>query len=176
RKGYTVGKGDPGVELETDNVNVEVNSDYSGVNTEILAEVDEDVSVGDVIAKVDERGEAGASRDDTARKEEAPAAKDEKKEAQAEKPAEKEESTDSSADSANDDVVASPAARKLAREKNIDLSKVKAQDPLDRIRTEDVERASQAPAPSKSAGSGKKDSATEQDFTKQARRENMSRR
>src|SRR5699024_8457036 len=77
--------------------------------------------------------------DDSASKEEAPAAKEEKKEAPAEKPAAKEESTDSSADSANDDVVASPAARKLAREKNIDLSKVKAQDPLDRIRTEDVE-------------------------------------
>src|SRR5699024_8129530 len=46
----------------------------------------------------------------------------------------------------------------------------------DRIRTEDVERASQAPAPSKSAGSGKKDSAPEQEFTKPARREKMSRR
>lgn len=175
-KGDKVEKGDPVVELETDKVNVEVNSDYSGVITEILAEEEEDVSVGDVIAKIDENGEAGASSDDSASKEEAPAAKEEKKEAPAEKPAAKEESTDSSADSANDDVVASPAARKLAREKNIDLSKVKAQDPLDRIRTEDVERASQAPAPSKSAGSDKKDSAPQQEFTKPARREKMSRR
>lgn len=175
-KGDKVEKGDPVVELETDKVNVEVNSDYSGVITEILAEEEEDVSVGDVIAKIDENGEAGASSDDSASKEEAPAAKEEKKEAPAEKPAAKEESTDSSSDSANDDVVASPAARKLAREKNIDLSKVKAQDPLDRIRTEDVERASQAPAPSKSAGSDKKDSAPQQEFTKPARRVKMSRR
>src|SRR5699024_1329791 len=123
-----------------------------------------------------ESGEAGASSDDSASKEEAPAAKEEKKEAPAEKPAAKEESTDSSADSANDDVVASPAARKLAREKNIDLSKVKAQDPLDRIRTEDVEKTMQEAAPSKSAGSGKKDSAPEQEITKPARREKMSRR
>src|SRR5699024_11639275 len=76
----------------------------------------------------------------------------------------------------NKEVIAYPKDRKLAREKNIDLKKVKAQDPLDRIRTEDVERASQAPAPSKSAGSGKKDSAPEQEFTKPARREKMSRR
>src|SRR5699024_1731997 len=103
----------------------------------------------------------------------APAAKEEKKEAPAEKPAAKEESTDSSADSANDDVVASPAARKLAREKNIDLSKVKAQDPLDRIRTEDEERASQAPAPSKSARSRKKDRSAAPEITKAARPEKM---
>src|SRR5699024_9530156 len=108
--------------------------------------------------------------DDSASKEEAPAAKEEKKEA----PAAKEESTDSSDDSANDDVVASPAARKLAREKNIDLSKVKAQDPLDRIRTEDVERASQAPAPSKAVGPGIEYSAPEQEITETARREKMS--
>src|SRR5690625_7029251 len=36
----------------------------------------------------------------------------------------------------------SPAARKLARELNIDLNKVQAQDPLGRIRPEDVEAAS----------------------------------
>src|SRR5699024_4328042 len=95
-KGDKVEKGDPVVELETDKVNVEVNSDYRGVITEILAEEEEDVSVGDVIAKVDESGEAGASSDDSASKEEAPAAKEEKKEAPAEKPATKEESTDSS--------------------------------------------------------------------------------
>lgn len=173
-KGDKVEKGDPVVELETDKVNVEVNSDYSGVITEILASEEEDVNVGDVIAKVDESGEAGAVSDDASDKEEAPA-KEAKKET-TEKPAAKEESTEAPVASENDDVVASPAARKLAREKNIDLNKVKAQDPLDRIRTEDVERASQAPSPSKQSGAGKKDSAPEQEFTKPARREKMSRR
>src|SRR5699024_12543001 len=44
------------------------------------------------------------------------------------------------------------------------------------IRTRDVERSSPATATSKSDGSGKQDSAPEQEFTQQARREKMSRR
>lgn len=53
-KGDKVEKGDPVVELETDKVNVEVNSDFSGVIAEVLVEEGDDVEVGDVIAKVDE--------------------------------------------------------------------------------------------------------------------------
>ncbi len=60
KAGDKVEKGDPVVELETDKVNVEVNSDYAGVIVEILAEEGDDVSVGDTIAKVDENAEAGA--------------------------------------------------------------------------------------------------------------------
>ncbi|HLS08319.1 biotin/lipoyl-containing protein, partial [Lentibacillus sp.] len=56
KKGDKVEKGDPIVELETDKVNVEVNTDYTGVITEILHEEGDDVEVGDVIAKVDENG------------------------------------------------------------------------------------------------------------------------
>ena len=170
--GDKVEKGDAVLELETDKVNVEVNSDYSGVITEIMAEEDDDVSVGDVIAKIDENAEAGAASEDAGSKDEAPApAKEEKAE---EKPAAKEEAPAAETPD-NEGVIATPAARKLAREKNIDLSKVNAQDPMGRIRTEDVENAGKAPAPSKSTGS-KAESKSEQEFTKPMRREKMSRR
>lgn len=54
KEGDTVEKGDPIVELETDKVNVEVHSDYTGVITEIIRQEGDDVNVGDIIAKLDE--------------------------------------------------------------------------------------------------------------------------
>lgn len=122
-KGDKVEKGDPIVELETDKVNVEVNSDFSGVITEILSEEGDDVSVGDTIASLDENGEAGGST--------APAEtpKEEKQEEAAkEQPVEapKAPEANSEKDHNNSEVIASPAARKRARELNIDLSKVNA--------------------------------------------------
>jgi len=130
--GDTVAQGDPVVELETDKVNLEVNSDYSGVITEIISEEGEDVEVGDIIAKVDESGEAGATAQTTAPEaEEAP-----KEEVKAEEPVAAQADTGQS-----QDVIASPAARKRARELNIDLSEVMPRDPLGRIRPEDVEAA-----------------------------------
>lgn len=128
--GDTVNKGDPVVELETDKVNLEVNSDYAGVIVEILVEEGEDVEVGNVIAKVDESGEGAVSA------EEAPATKEETKEEVAESTPAASETTE-----ATPEVVATPAARKRARELNIDLSEVLPRDPLGRIRPEDVEAA-----------------------------------
>src|SRR5690625_686992 len=58
--GDKVSKGDPLVELETDKVNVEVNSEFEGVIVEILQDAGSDVTVGDVIGKLDENAEAGA--------------------------------------------------------------------------------------------------------------------
>jgi len=165
--GEKVEKGDPIVELETDKVNVEINSDYSGVLVEVLAEEGDDVNVGDVIAKVDESAEAG----DTA-----PA---EKPEVAAEQKDEKEvapqqvEQTET-VQQAKTDVVATPAARKLARELNIDLNKVQAQDPLGRIRPEDVEAASKAPT--QQAAPKQAEQSTAQQFDKPVRIERMSRR
>src|SRR5690625_4430374 len=150
-KGDKVEKGDAVLELETDKVNVEVNSDFAGIITELVAEEGDDVSVGDTIAKVDENAEAGAvseSKESTESKETESEKSETTKAESADKTAatakEKAEPTSSNAG----DVIASPAARKLARELDIDLSKVKAQDPLGRIRTDDVEAASKAPSAS----------------------------
>ena len=170
--GDTVEKGDPVVELETDKVNVEVNTDYAGVIVEILAEEGDDVNVGDTIAKVDESAEAGDVVESAPAQEEAPQAEaaPEKQEAQAETATETEETSTSG----TQDVVASPAARKLAREKGIDLSQVPTQDPLGRVRPEDVEAASRsASAPAPKAQAAAEESG---DPAKPIIRERMSRR
>lgn len=181
KKGDKVEKGDPVVELETDKVNVEVNSDYAGVLVEIVSEEGEDVEVGDIIAKLDENGEAGG---DTSDKEEAPKEepkkepKEEKQEAEAPKKEEKKEEKSDSNDS-KQDVIASPAARKRARELNIDLSSISPRDPLGRIRPEDVDAAAKGSSDKKADKPAKKEEAknTEKtEFDKPVERIKMSRR
>src|SRR5690625_6120443 len=126
--GEQVIQGDPIVGLETDKVNIEVNSDYTGVLAEILFEEGEDVEVGDDTAKVDESAEAGATpTEETPSGEAAEPAK-----AEAEEPA-----TAAVESDATPEVVASTAARKRARELNIDLNTLQPRDPLGRIRPED---------------------------------------
>jgi 2-oxoglutarate dehydrogenase E2 component (dihydrolipoamide succinyltransferase) len=141
--GEHVEKGDYILELETDKVNVEIISDYAGTLIEQLAEEGDTVLVGQAIAVVDESGSAAIA---ASKAEAAPA------QAVAEAPTEvpasvqvapkaevKEEVT------TGQSVIASPAARKLAREKGIDLSAVPVVDPLGRVRVQDVDAASKAP-------------------------------
>ncbi|CEI83478.1 dihydrolipoyllysine-residue succinyltransferase component of 2-oxoglutarate dehydrogenase complex [Oceanobacillus oncorhynchi subsp. incaldanensis] len=151
KEGDKVEKGDAIVELETDKVNVEVNSEFSGVIAEITSNEGEDVSVGDIIGKLDENGEAGASSG----KEESKTEEADKNE-EAPKEAPKEEPKQEAApEQSNGDVIASPAARKRARELGIDLSEVQTRDPLGRVRPDDVNAHNNAPkkesAPSKPA-------------------------
>src|SRR5690625_1125998 len=172
--GDKVSKGDALVELETDKVNVEVNSEFDGVIVEILQDAGSDVSVGDVIGTLDENAEAGTVSEtksaDNGPKEEVPSIQ-ETNQVEA-----KEETVSHQEDVV--DVVASPAARKLARELNIDLSRVKAQDPYGRIRPDDVEAAANAAkAPKQVEQQASSSSPTsEQQFSKPVKREKMSRR
>ncbi|MFD1017601.1 2-oxoglutarate dehydrogenase complex dihydrolipoyllysine-residue succinyltransferase [Thalassobacillus hwangdonensis] len=194
KKGDQVEKGDPILELETDKVNVEVNADHSGVIAEIMKDEGDDVEVGDVIAKVDENGEAGGSSEDSSDEEDKEEAKDEEKkeskeeEASDQKEEKKEASEDKQEESSEgkgkNDVIATPAARKRARELGIDLSEISARDPLGRIRPEDVEDAAKGSkeekkeAPKKEAKKEKKsDKQSEKtEFDKPVKREKMSRR
>ncbi|SER11545.1 2-oxoglutarate dehydrogenase complex dihydrolipoyllysine-residue succinyltransferase [Piscibacillus halophilus] len=178
-KGDKVEKGDPVVELETDKVNVEVNSDFSGVVAELLVEEGDDVEVGDVIAKVDESGEAAGSdnADDSTEAEAKEENKEEPKEEK--KPEAKEESpqTDEGGESKTDQPVASPATRKRARELGIDLSEIKPKDPVGRISKEDVEAAAKAKADAGKKSSKKEEKSAEKtEFDKPVVREKMSRR
>jgi len=176
QKGDKVEKGDPVVELETDKVNVEVNSEYTGVITEIIAEEGEDVVVGDVIGKLDENAEAGASAPAEEPKEE------KKEEPKEETPAKEEnagEKQESAAASGSQDVIATPAARKRARELNIDLSAVSPRDPLGRVRPEDVETAANGATQSKQESKpAKKDSkeSLQAEFDKPVEIQKMTRR
>ena len=132
--GDTVERGEFIVELETDKVNVEIISEEAGVVQEHLAEEGDTVLVGQVIAIV---GEGSGS----------PAASAPKTEATPETPVTPaasapvvEESTDT-----ENRTLASPAARKLAREKGIDLAAVSPVDPMGRVRVQDVEAHGTAP-------------------------------
>ncbi|MFH0070027.1 2-oxoglutarate dehydrogenase complex dihydrolipoyllysine-residue succinyltransferase [Peribacillus sp. NPDC056705] len=142
--GDHVEKGEYVLELETDKVNVEIISDYTGTLSEHLAEEGDTVQVGQAIAIVDENGSAAA-----APKEEAPKVEEAKAEpAKAEQaaPAKEAPKAEAKEASSTQQVIASPAARKLAREKGIDLTQVPVADPLGRVRVQDVEAASNAPA------------------------------
>ncbi|MEK3854564.1 2-oxoglutarate dehydrogenase complex dihydrolipoyllysine-residue succinyltransferase [Cytobacillus sp. FSL H8-0458] len=130
--GDTVTKGDYVVELETDKVNVEIISEHSGVLQEIKAQEGDTVNVGETIAIVNESGEAAPAQDKAEEKPEAAKAEEPKTEEQPAQPAAEEKT-------GGQRPIASPAARKLAREKGIDLSQVPTADPLGRIRTQDVE-------------------------------------
>jgi 2-oxoglutarate dehydrogenase E2 component (dihydrolipoamide succinyltransferase) len=143
--GEHINQGEYIAELETDKVNIEIVAEHSGVIKEFKREPGDTVEVGEVIAVIDESGSAAGETKTEAVQEEP------KKEAVPAAKAEVEASTPSSTDRP----LASPAARKLAREKGIDLSTVSTGDPLGRVRKQDVEshgtkaQATQsAPAPS----------------------------
>ena len=135
--GDRVEKGEFIVELETDKVNAEIISEEAGVLTQIIAAEGDTVLVGQVIAVV-EAGEGGVAA--PAPVQEAPVAP--AKEATPAPaapvaPVEIVESTGS--------VIASPAARKLAREKGIDLAAISPVDPQGRVRVQDVAAHAVAP-------------------------------
>jgi 2-oxoglutarate dehydrogenase E2 component (dihydrolipoamide succinyltransferase) len=139
--GDKVNKGDDIVELETDKVNVQISAEDEGVLTEIKKEEGDTVEVGEIIAVLDANATAGAAPSapapEAAPQAAAPAPAPEKA---APAPVVEEVA------SGNDRLVASPAARKLARELGVDLKKVATTDPLGRVRPEDVKNAVAAPA------------------------------
>lgn len=137
--GDFIHKGEPIVELETDKVNVELMAEASGIIAQLLFHEGDTVRVGDTIAIVSEEAETNAPQaEETPQQGQPTAAKEEPvKEEPVAKPTQR--------------PIASPAARKLAREKGIDLSKVTPVDPLGRIRKHDVEAYSNQPVPSSPA-------------------------
>ncbi|MDT8860622.1 2-oxoglutarate dehydrogenase complex dihydrolipoyllysine-residue succinyltransferase [Alkalihalobacillus sp. MEB130] len=134
--GEQINQGEYIAELETDKVNIEIVAEHSGVIKEFKREPGDTVEVGEVIAIIDETGSAAG----TEVKAEAPQEEPKKETV----PAAKEEASSSAT---SERPLASPAARKLAREKGIDLSAVSTADPLGRVRKQDVEsHGTQAPA------------------------------
>jgi 2-oxoglutarate dehydrogenase E2 component (dihydrolipoamide succinyltransferase) len=132
KPGESVEKGEFIVELETDKVNVEVISEEAGVIQELLANEGDTVEVGQVIAIV------GSGSGAPAAPAAAPAAKVEEAPVLAAAPVVEDTNV-------SDRTIASPAARKLAREKGIDLASVSPVDPMGRVRVQDVEAHTTAP-------------------------------
>jgi pyruvate dehydrogenase E2 component (dihydrolipoamide acetyltransferase) len=143
-EGEQVAKGEPLFEVDTDKVTQEVESDFAGVLLKI-ALTEGEAPVGETIAWI---GEAGEEIKAPTRA--APVA------ARAAPPAPASETvpdTRSAPSSANGGrIKASPLARRLARERGIDLASVLGTGPDGRIVAEDVERgAVAAPAAAPSA-------------------------
>jgi 2-oxoglutarate dehydrogenase E2 component (dihydrolipoamide succinyltransferase) len=142
--GETVEKGEFIVELETDKVNVEVISEEAGVVQEHLAQEGDTVEVGQVIAIV------GAASGGSAAPAAAPAPEAKTEEPAASQPGAtmeaKEQAPAVEEQSSSDRTIASPAARKLAREKGIDLAAISPVDPMGRVRVQDVEAHGSKPA------------------------------
>ena len=140
--GDRVEKGEFIVELETDKVNAEIISEEAGVLTQILAEEGDTVLVGQVIAVV-EAGEGAAPAPAAPAQESAPAPAQEAPKAA---PAPATPVAPVVEETSGERVVASPAARKLAREKGIDLAAISPVDPQGRVRVQDVAAHGTAPA------------------------------
>ncbi|MEK3934518.1 2-oxoglutarate dehydrogenase complex dihydrolipoyllysine-residue succinyltransferase [Sporosarcina sp. FSL W7-1349] len=163
--GETVEKGEFIVELETDKVNVEVISEEAGVVQEILAAEGDTVEVGQVIATVGAGSGAPAAP--------APAAEQAAPKAE-ETAAPAAPAAAATEEGTADRTIASPAARKLAREKGIDLAAVSPVDPMGRVRVQDVEAHGTAPKAPAAAAPAPKAAAQQDDG--RITREKMTRR
>ncbi|MGH2987453.1 MAG: E3 binding domain-containing protein, partial [Solirubrobacterales bacterium] len=156
--GDEVALGDELVEIETDKANMVFEADAAGTLVEITAQEGDTLPIGEVIARVGEAGEAEAPEPETAPAKaeapqaerapvEAPAAEDASDEARATEPEAVPSPTQPAPAAATDGrVKASPLARRIAAEKEIDLSSLSGSGPGGRIIKADVERAEAAPA------------------------------
>jgi pyruvate dehydrogenase E2 component (dihydrolipoamide acetyltransferase) len=135
-EGEAVEKGEPLYELDTDKVTQEVEADASGVLLKIAVPEGE-VEVGKTIAVIGEQGEDVVVSENGAGQ-------------QAEKPKPAEQATSRVQDSGpvpkepSERIKASPLARRIAKERGLDLAQLRGTGPDGRIVAEDVERAGTA--------------------------------
>ncbi len=152
QEGDQVEKGEALYELDTEKVTQEVEADASGVLLKILAGEGEEIEVGKRIAVIGEAGEEVDTKEEPTE-----VAEGEEQEEGSPGPAreeERERGREASADAAAKEqaasnggrLKASPLARRIARERGIELSSLTGTGPEGRIVAEDVERAATSPA------------------------------
>jgi 2-oxoglutarate dehydrogenase E2 component (dihydrolipoamide succinyltransferase) len=132
KEGDRVEPGEPLVELETDKVNLEVGAEKSGVLSRIQRKEGEDVKIGDELGVISDASESeaqpapakNASLENVSSEKAAPAKAPEPKEPSA-KPADKAKAT--------------PSARRLAQEQNIDLNQITGSGSGNQITLQDVQ-------------------------------------
>src|SRR5213078_2470703 len=151
-EGEPVEKGEPLYELDTDKVTQEVEADFSGVLLKIAVQEGE-VPVGQTIAVIGEQGEDVPEVVDRPEEEGSPGpAREEERERGREASEQQTEIREPVAAQRNGGrVKASPLARRIARERGIDLAALSGTGPEGRIVADDVERAAVAPATAKEA-------------------------
>jgi pyruvate dehydrogenase E2 component (dihydrolipoamide acetyltransferase) len=150
-EGEEVSEGDPIAEIETDKVSMELEAEDSGTLAQLIAEEGQDIPVGEAIAFIQGEGEEVPERDGggQAEAEEEAEGSDEGGEAQAQTATETEEQPEADEEApsgdggggANGHFRASPIVRRLARENNLDLSRIEGSGPQGRIVERDVRAA-----------------------------------
>jgi pyruvate dehydrogenase E2 component (dihydrolipoamide acetyltransferase) len=140
-EGEPVEKGEPLFELDTDKVTQEVEAEADGVLLKI-AVAEGEVPVGQTVAFI------GAEGEDVPEVAAAKPQEASSQEAKAPEPVEEAPSQAAEVASGNGRIKASPLARRLARERGVDLRSVRGTGPEGRIVAEDIERAEAGgPAP-----------------------------
>lgn len=176
KEGDAVNQGDVLLELETDKVNIEISAEESGVLEKILRQEGDTVEIGEAIGIIAVGAGAASAPASPAASDPAPEPKKQAPAPQAVAPAPAAPEVSEAGVKA-----ASPAARKLARERGIELDQVQSKDPIGRVYQEDVKNhgsqpaAPAAQAPSKpSAPSAPAPSAST--YAKPVERQRMTRR
>ncbi len=143
-EGESVKKGQVLAEIETDKATVEVESSHDGTMLHRLVEADAIVPIGDPIAVIGQKDEKfdlaslkGANESKSPGKKSAEERQPEKME---ESPSEKTES-ESTAQEDDERIKASPLARKMASENNLELADLDGSGPGGRIIKKDIEKA-----------------------------------
>ncbi|MBI2487138.1 MAG: 2-oxoglutarate dehydrogenase complex dihydrolipoyllysine-residue succinyltransferase [Deltaproteobacteria bacterium] len=131
QEGDSVAIGESVVELETEKANFEVAAEKSGVLTRIERKEGEDVKVGDTLGLIDDAREAAGKTPTKA--------KEVDKQPGIKKVSEEVKRDGSSSDEQVTRKI-TPVAKNMAEEHNIDLEKVTATGPGNRVTKEDVEK------------------------------------
>jgi 2-oxoglutarate dehydrogenase E2 component (dihydrolipoamide succinyltransferase) len=133
KEGDRVETGEPVVELETEKIDLEVGAERSGVLAGIKRKEGEDVKVGDVLAVVDETATAPA--------------------ASAAEPADASPKPPKPADASAEERKATPTARRMAKDHDVNLDAVRGSGAAGRVMKQDVQNAIAPPAPTRERGS-----------------------
>src|SRR5919106_2756625 len=146
-EGQAVTKGEPLMEIETDKATVEIEAPASGILTNVIASPGDEVSVGNRIAIILAPGEVATT---AALQDPHPRPLPEGEGMSGDRPATSMPTprAESAAQTwhARERVLASPAAKRIAKEKNIDLASVKGSGPDGAVLAEDVLRFTPAQA------------------------------
>jgi pyruvate dehydrogenase E2 component (dihydrolipoamide acetyltransferase) len=162
-EGEKVEKGEPLYELDTEKVTQEVEADVGGVVLKILAQEGQEIEVGKTVAVIGEEGEEVPEEPETPdRVEPEEGGAEAGVEEPAEAPAREEERERGREAGTHEEVgagqappaptdggrvKASPLARRIAKERGVDLKALRGTGPEGRIVAEDVERSGTAPSP-----------------------------
>ena len=148
KEGDFVNVGEVLVELETDKVNLEVGAKGAGVLQKIEATEGADVKVGDVLGRIDEKTGEQKSEEQSADKQKTAESKveEQKPEVEAAKQTEPQAEKEETPSRKNGQEVGrqdlpqvSPVAARLARDKNVDISKITGTGSEGRVTKADVE-------------------------------------